>query len=67
MDWQQPLALLIVSMTAGAFVWCKTHRRKFSFEKDTHCGCSSTPIGPRQTVTFRARKGQRAEVLVKND
>ncbi len=66
MDWQQPLALLIVSATAAAFVWKKTRGKKFSFEKDTHCGCSTAQIGPPQSVTFRARKGERCQVIIKN-
>jgi len=69
-DWQQGLALLIVGATAGVFLWMKVRPRKFSFERDTHCGCSSggTPgIGPKQSITFRARKGERPQVLVKNE
>ena len=66
MDWQQPLALLIVGSTAVAFVWHKSRSRKFSFEHDTHCGCNTAPIGPQQRMTFRARKGERAQVIIKN-
>jgi hypothetical protein len=66
MDWQQPLALLIVAATAGAFVWHKSRNKKFSFEQDTHCGCSTAPIGPQQRMTFRARKGERPQVIIKN-
>jgi hypothetical protein len=71
MDWQQLLALLIVAVTAGMFAWSKLRRKKFSFAKDTHCGCSSgkaalEAIGPTQTIQFRAKKGERPTVVVKN-
>ena len=70
MDWQQVLALLIVAMTVIAFAWSKVRRRKFSFAKDTACGCGAgkgaklPAIGPAQTVVFKARKGERRSVVV---
>lgn len=67
MDWQQLLALLIVTITAGLFLWSKVRRKKFSFAKSTHCGCSSAQSpAPSQTIQFKARKGQRPTVVVKN-
>jgi hypothetical protein len=72
MDWQQPLALLIVCATAVAFLWSKTRGRTASalpFAREGHCGCGSgnvPAIGPKQSVTFRARKGERPRVLIKN-
>ena len=67
MDWQQLLALLIVACTAGTFVWSKFRKKKFSFEKQTHCGCGTgAPIGPAQSIQFKARKGERPQVIVKN-
>jgi hypothetical protein len=67
MDWQQLLALLIVASTAGLFLWSKLRRQKFSFEKDTHCGCSAgKQIGPTQTIQFKARKGERPSIVVRN-
>ena len=68
MDWQQLLALLIVACTAALFLWGKVRKKRFSFEKDTHCGCSSaTQIGPAQTIQFKARKGERPQVVVRNE
>jgi hypothetical protein len=64
MDWQEVVALSIVAVTAGVFVWRRARRRKFSFQRDTHCGCSSNS-GPPPAVTYRARKGARPEVIVK--
>ena len=72
MDWQQLVALAIVAITAGLFIATRTlaaglfGRRKFSFERDTHCGCAARGSSAGQSsIVFRARKGQRPEVLVK--
>ena len=68
MDWQQLLALLIVVCTAGVFLRSSLRKKKkFSFEKDTHCGCASdSQIGPAQSIQFKARKGERPRVIVRN-
>jgi len=66
MDWQQIISLVIVAAAAGAFVWAKFRPRKFDFKRDTHCGCSSPgQSAPQNSIVFRARKGQRAQVIVK--
>ena len=66
MDWQQLLSLSIVAAAAVLLVGSKFRRRKFSFERDTHCGCSAgSQSGPQNSIVFRARKGERPEVLVK--
>lgn len=68
MDWQQVLALLIVAVTAGVFARSKFRRKKFSFERDMPCGCSSSKslVGPTQSIQFRAKKGERPTVVLKN-
>jgi hypothetical protein len=68
MDWQQIAALGIVGATAMVFLWAKLRPRKFSFEKDTHCGCGSNS-GPanKTSIVFSARKGQRPKILVKQN
>ena len=67
MDWQTTTALAVVAGTAGVFLakaWPR--RRKFSFERDTHCGCGTAGEGGgRNSVVFRARKGERAQVIVR--
>jgi hypothetical protein len=67
MDWQTYAALAVVAGTAGAFLaraWPR--RRKFSFERDTHCGCGVTGrAGSTNSVVFHARKGSPARVIVK--
>lgn len=66
MDWQQLVALAIVASAAGLLVRSRFQRRKFSFERDTHCGCAPSGVSARQgSIVFRARKGERPEVLVK--
>jgi hypothetical protein len=66
MNWQQLAALSIVAIAAGMLVRGRFQRRKFSFERDTHCGCAATGSSARQgSIVFRARKGHRPEVLVK--
>ena len=66
MDWQQTVSLVIVASAAVLLVGSKFRRRKFSFERDTHCGCVAVPASsPQSSIVFHARKGQRPEVLVK--
>jgi len=64
MDWQQLVSLLIVATAAGLMAASRWRRRRFQFERDTHCGCASTG-SPRTSVVFHARKGERPEILVK--
>lgn len=67
MDWQTIAALAVVAGTAGVFLartWPR--RRKFSFQRQTHCGCGTAgQAGGKNSVVFHARKGQRAQVIVK--
>lgn len=66
MDWQQSVSLVIVASAAVLLLGSKFRRRKFSFERDTHCGCVAVQdSSPQSSIVFRARKGQRPEVLVK--
>jgi len=66
MDWQQAVSLVIVAATAALFVSARFRRRKFSLERDTHCGCAS-PGGPasKSAIIFRGRKGERPQIIVK--
>ncbi len=66
MDWQQLVSLLIVAFAAALLLGRKFRRPRFSFQRDTHCGCAAVPqTAPQSSIVFRARKGQRPEVLVK--
>jgi hypothetical protein len=66
MDWQQLVSLTIVAGAGGLLLWGKVRRRKFSFERETHCGCSAVPqTAPQSSIVFHARRGQRPEVRVR--
>ena len=66
MDWQQLVSLLVVASAAVLLLGSRFRRRKFSFERDTHCGCAGVgQSSPQSSIVFRARKGARPEVLVK--
>jgi hypothetical protein len=66
MDWQQTVSLVVVASAAVLLVGSKLRRRRFSFERDTHCGCVAVQeSSPRSSIVFRARKGERPEVVVK--
>jgi hypothetical protein len=69
MDWQQLVALTIVAVTAALLVASKFRRRKFSFERDTPCGCAAGRISShsaiQHSIVFHARKGERPQVLIK--
>jgi len=66
MDWQQLVSLMIVCAAAGLLLGGKLRRRKFSFERETHCGCAAaSPSVLQNSIVFRARKGERPQVVVK--
>ena len=66
MAFQEVLVLCIVAITAAVMAWNLFRPRKFSFQRDMHCGCSTrSPNTLRQSIVFRARKGERPQVLVK--
>jgi hypothetical protein len=67
MEWQQLAALGIVGFTVWLLLRGKFRRRKFNLQRDTPCGCSAAGMSSatQSTVTFRARKGARPEIIVK--
>ena len=66
MDWQQAISLALVAVVSGVFLWKMLRPRKFSFQRDTHCGCSSAGSPPdKSSIVFHVRKGERPEVFVK--
>jgi hypothetical protein len=66
MDWQQVVSLAMVAVAAGLFLLARWHRRRFSFARDTHCGCAAHGQGEeKSSIVFHARKGERPAVVVK--
>ena len=66
MDWQQPLALIIVATAAALLVWPRVRRRKFQFGCQSHCGCRSPAAdGNKSEIIYHARKGETPRVFVK--
>jgi len=66
MDWQQAASLLMVGVAALLLAWGRIRRRRFSFARDTHCGCTGAGnSSPQGSIVFRARKGERGEILMK--
>jgi hypothetical protein len=66
MDWQQSVSLGIVGVTAAILLKHRVKPRKFSFQRDTHCGChAASQHTPQNSIVFRARKGERPQVFVK--
>ena len=67
MNWQQVVSLAIVALAAGLLLWGRVRPRKFSFQRDTHCGCSAADAsaGQKSSIIFHARKGAPREVVVR--
>jgi hypothetical protein len=66
-NWQQIISLAIVALAAGLLLWGRFRPRKFSFQRDTHCGCQAQgePSAQKSSIVFRAHKGGRREVVVR--
>jgi hypothetical protein len=65
MDWQRIAALSVIAVTAGLFIWSNMRRRKFSFQRHTHCGCAAPSSGGGGSILFTARKGERSRIIMK--
>jgi hypothetical protein len=65
MDWQQLVSLAIVGAAAALLLRGRIRPRKFSFQRDTHCGCSTAGGSAPQSIIYRARKGERPQVVIK--
>ena len=71
MNWQEPVALGIVGLTALAFAW-RPLRRRFGPRRlgdvlDTACGCSTRGSGGRcpPSVKVSGRRGERPRVEIR--
>ena len=72
MNWQQAVSLGIVALTAAIFLWAmiaaRLRPRKLSFARNHTCGCSSPDrSASHASILFRARRGERPQILVRSD
>lgn len=66
MDWQQGVALLIVALTAGLFIRAERKRRGARRVCGSQCACATVQgVGPKVSVTYRARKGERRQIITR--
>jgi len=68
MGWQDIAAFGIVAATASIFVWktMQPRRALAGGRRAGPCGCSSPTTLPKQSIVFRARKGERPQIVVRN-
>jgi len=65
-NWQTAMALMIVALAAAGLLWGLLRRRKFSFQRDTHCGCSTpSHSASGSSIVFHVRKGERPRIIIK--
>lgn len=65
MNWQTPVALVLVAATAAAFLWRRFRPKRFSLGRDTHCGCGSSPTGARPPgFRVEGRRGERPRITL---
>lgn len=66
MGWQEISVFLIVAGTAGAFLYQRLRRRKSALSRTPPCCCPSAEQAAKgPSIVYRARKGERPEVVVK--
>jgi len=67
MNWQTPIALAVVALTAAIFAWRRFRPRRFSFAKDTPCGCVSPKGGVRPPgYVIEGKRGELPRVTLKS-
>ncbi|MCU0771988.1 MAG: hypothetical protein MUE94_09525 [Verrucomicrobia bacterium] len=66
MDWQQGIALLMVGLTAALFLRAWRRRAGARFGCGSQCGCDRAQTSPpRGSVIYRARKGERPQIITR--
>ena len=63
---QEIAALLIVGLTAAVFAWRMVRPRGLGAKKGLACSCAGGSLRAMPEMVFKARKGERAQILVKS-
>ena len=68
MDWQEPVALVIVAVAAAGLALRQYRARQRRFHQDSPCGCTAgrASEGAQSSIVFKARKGCQPVILVKH-
>ena len=67
MDWQQPVALGIVAVTAIFLGWSQLRQRK-TFEKSLPCGCGKGRTGLKPaSILIQSRRGEPQKIIFRQD
>jgi hypothetical protein len=65
-NWQDIVAISVVATTAGLLLWGRFRKRRFNFQRDTHCGCTgSSDVNAGKSVVFHARRDGERKVIMK--
>ena len=65
MAWQEIAALSIVGFTAAVFAWRFVRPGGLGKRKGFACSCAGASARSMPGMVFKARKGERAQILVK--
>lgn len=70
MEWQEPVALGIVVLTAGLMLASRLRTRSRArfpgASRSCGCACPGAPAAaPPPQITYRARRGQRPRVIIR--
>lgn len=65
MNWQTPVALVLVALTALAFLWRRFRPRRFSFHKSIPCGCTSATPPRSGGLVVSGRRGEAPRITLK--
>jgi len=66
-NWQTAVALMVVAVAATCLLWGLLRRRKFNFQRDTPCGCSTpSNAASGSSIVFHARKGEQPRIIIKH-
>jgi len=65
MNWQTPIALAVVVLTAAAFAWKRLRPRRVTFTKDSPCGCGTSRSTRPEGIVISGRRGETPRITFK--